>query len=525
MHMPEDVSPPITDRAPPDEDWQSSVSLWWARRNPVTSPPALRPFTADVIVIGAGITGLTAALRLKEAGRDVAVLEARTAGSGVTGGTSAHLTEAIDARYHSLESSFGRDGAAVVARSSHAALVHIAERARTFDCAHEIVPGFLYTEAPDELDQLEKEHQAARRAGLNVELTRDVPLPFKTAGGVRFEHQAQIHAGAYATGLLDRCLREGVRLYEHTRVEKVEDGEPCSVHLTNGITLRAKAVFCATHAPLNRVALQTKLSHYRSYVLAYSGLHVPPGLYWDTAEPYHYVRTADGEGSSWLLVGGEDHKTGTESKTQEHLKSLNQWSHQHFGTSVPGFQWSAQVVKPVDGLPYIGRNSGDRHVYVATGFDGNGMTFGTVAALLVSDLIMGRPNEWEPLYHATRIKPWSSAGEFVKENSSYPVHFIGDRLARPDAQSLSDIAPGEGKTVRVGDQRLAVYRDIEHKLHFLSATCPHMGCLVKFNGAERTWDCPCHGSRFTVDGEVLDGPSTKNLEQHHFAPIDVKRSA
>jgi glycine/D-amino acid oxidase-like deaminating enzyme/nitrite reductase/ring-hydroxylating ferredoxin subunit len=467
----------------------------------------------DVVVVGAGITGVTAALRLAELGKRVVVVEARTLGSGTSSGTTAHITEAVDARYTNITSKFGPEGAKLVASSSREAIEHIARRVRDLeiDCDFERVPGYLYSESADQGDALAKEYDAASRAGLRVELGAPVPLPFPVSASVRFEDQAQFHAGKYLAGLARGAEARGVRIFEESRVLAVEEAEPCMVHMENGIVVRAESVFFATHTPLNRVFLQTKLENMRSYVIALRNLVVASGLYWDTADPYHYMRMLTLDGTPYLLLGGEDHRTGTEENTEVHFEKLVAFARARFRGGDAVYQWSAQLLEPVDGLPFIGRNSLSERVFVATGFSGNGMTFGTLSGLLVADLVAGYASPWASLYSATRVKPIAGAGPFLKHNVEAAAHLIGDRLAPPEVRSLDDIARDEGKTIRIRGERLAVYREPGGRLHALSAVCTHMGCLVKFNHAERTWDCPCHGSRFGIDGAVVTGPATKAL--------------
>lgn len=476
----------------------------------------------DVVVVGAGITGLTAALRLAEMGKRTVVLEARTIGSGTTSGTTAHITEAVDTRYVDIESKFGAEGAKAVAESSRSAIEHIARRVEGLGiaCDFQRVPGFLYSESgsDQERDLLSREYEAATRAGLKVSLDASPPLSFaaKAGSSLRFDDQAQFHAGRYLAGIAEAAERIGVRIFEGSRVLAVDETEPCVVHLENGAVVRARAVFFATHVPLNRLFLQTKLESNRSYVVALRNVpqdRIAAALYWDLADPYHYLRTIDLDGTPHVLVGGEDHRTGTEENTEVHFDNLLKFARERFGAGDVSYRYSEQVLEPVDGLPFIGRNSMSEHVYVATGFSGNGMTFGTLAALMVSDLILERPNPWTSLYSATRVKPIAGAKPFLRNSLESAAHLIGDRLAPPEVASLRDIGRDEGKTVRVKGERLAVYRDGGGSLHAVSSVCTHLGCLVKFNHAERTWDCPCHGSRFGVDGAVITGPATEPLSK------------
>ncbi len=494
-------------------------SLWSATATSPTFKPLMANAETDVVVIGGGITGLTAAFLLAASGKRVSLVEARRIGCGVSHRSTVHLTEAVDTRYTKIESDFGKEGARLVAESSRAAIEKVAELAKSLSIPCDLVrrPGYLYTENDRDLATLKEEHDAARRAGLPVELLPVAPLPFATKCALRFPDQAQMHIVRYLASLATAAQAKGAQIYEDSRVITVEDGEPCIVHLEHGPVIRAKEVFVATHAPLNRVFLQTKIAAYRSYVLAFPNVSLDTGLFWDTEDPYHYFSSFEIDGVPYLIVGGEDHKTGTTVNTEEHLDKLLAWSKERFSVSEPTHRWSAQVEEPVDGLPFIGRNSLSEHVYVATGFSGNGTTFGTIAAMIVSDLVNGRASPWAELYAATRVKPMSSAATYAAENIDFPMHLVSDRLHPTEAKSPEEIRPGEGKTLRHRGERLAVYRDPQGNAHALSSVCTHLGCLVKFNNAEKTWDCPCHGSRFGIDGAVLDGPATRPLAKKVLA--------
>lgn len=500
---------------------ESNVSLWSATAQMPAYAPLSEDVEVDVAIVGGGITGLTAAMLLAEAGKRVIVLEARTIGSGVSNRSTVHMTEMIDGWYSQIASDFGKDGARLVAQSSRAAIEHVRTFAERFgiECGLTRKPGYLYTETDEDVGDIEKEYEAARDAGLPVTLAERAPLPFETKRAALFPDQQQVHLARYLAGLSKAATEKGARICEWSPVISVADGEPCLLHLENGSVVRARQVLCATHTTMNRAFIQTKIAAYRSYVVAYPNVSVPDGLYWDTDDPYHYISPFDIDGTTYLLVGGEDHKTGTKRSTAEHIDALHGWTKDRFEVGEPSHRWSAQVWEPVDGLPFIGRNSVSEHVFVATGFSGNGTTYGPIAAMIFADIVLGRPNAWAELYAATRVKPVSSALTYVEENVDFPMHFVSDRLHPPDAKELGDIGPGEGKTIRVAGERLAVYRDPSGNVHACSAVCTHLGCLVKFNTAERTWDCPCHGSRFSIDGTVLDGPATRPLARRTLAPV------
>jgi glycine/D-amino acid oxidase-like deaminating enzyme/nitrite reductase/ring-hydroxylating ferredoxin subunit len=493
----------------------ASRSLWIADTRYPRFPALKGDLQVDVAVVGAGITGLTAAALLKAAGKTVAVVEAQRVAEGVTGYTTAHLTEVVDATFETLLSHFGEEGGRLAVEAARASLDRIAGFVsdRGIECGFRRVPGFYYTEEPDRVEDVRKEHEAARRLGLPATFTEDVPLPFPVAAGIRLDDQARFHVRQYLLPLLKGIPGAGSHVFEGTRVVDVHDGEPCRVETETG-TITARDVVVATHVPLNRFFIQTKLAHYRSYVLACSieGA-VPEGLFWDDEDPYHYLRPQETSAGTLLIVGGEDHKTGQEEDTEACFRSLLEYARRRFDVRAVAYRWSAQVAEPVDGLPFIGRNSLSSHVYVGTGYSGTGMTFGTLAAMICTDLILGRENPWARLLDATRVKPLAQAREFVAENVDFPAHLVGDRLKKAEGDSYADIKRGEGKLVEVRGRKVAAYRDASGAIHALDPVCTHLACLVHFNDAEKSWDCPCHGSRFDTRGDVINGPAVKPLDR------------
>jgi glycine/D-amino acid oxidase-like deaminating enzyme len=452
----------------------------WLTRPGIPYPPLSGDMDADVAIVGAGITGLTAAVRLVENGRRIVIIERDRVGSGETGHTTAHLTEMVDARYKDVANDFGAEAARLVAESSRLSIDEIGRLVSTLsiDCQFEQLDGYLYTEHPRDLSGIDEEAEAARSAGVDLEATREIPLPFKIAGGIRIPRQAQFHPIAFLRGLAAYAATQGVTIAEQSIAREVHDGEPCRVVTDQGI-VRAKDVIVAAHVPVNnRVLLHTKIAAYRSYAIAarVAENRAPRGLFWDTDDPYHYTRVHSVGQTTYLIVGGEDHKTGTEPETEECFIRLDEYARARYHVDGLSHRWSGQIVEPVDGLPYIGRNSLSSHLHVATGYSGNGMTFGVLAGLMLGDQALGRENKYAELYAATRIKPLASAADYLTENIDYPRYLIADRLAGSD-----------------------------------TPICPHMGCHVHWNQSERTWDCPCHGSRFAEDGRVLNGPATSGL--------------
>lgn len=504
----------------------SQESLWLATSEAGKFPKLRSGIRAEVCVVGGGISGITAALLLQRAGKSVVLLEAERLAHGVTGFTTAHLTEEIDTRYSVLESKFGVEGTQLIAESQRASLDRIAAFVKELraDCDFERVPGYLYSEGVHQVEDLHEEAEACLRYGLPVSLTTEVPLPFPVKLGARFEGQAQFHAGKYMAEMTAAFVRGGGRIHERTRVLSIEDGEPAVVETESG-KVTAADVFVATNSPIaNRFFLHTKLFPYRSYVLGVrlrqgtdAGSPLAKGLFWDMDDPYHYIRSHPVRGGEIVLIGGEDHKTGQEPDTRLPFERLEAYSRARFDIASIDYRWSAQVIEPVDGLPMIGLNSASSHIFVASGFSGNGMTNGTLSGMIVSDLILGNENRWAEIYDPTRVKPMASARKFVEENIDFPMHLLGDRLKPSEVPSIGEVPPGEGRLVKHGGRTLAVYRTDDGEVRTLSAVCTHMACLVKWNKAETSWDCPCHGSRFDTEGRVVDGPAVTGL-----APVELE---
>lgn len=494
-----------------------STASVWMHDAPV---PALAPLdgdlSADVCVVGAGIAGLTIAYEAVRAGWSVIVLERSGIAAGDTERTTAHLTHVLDTRYAELERLHGRKGTRLAAESHTwaidriEAIVHEEE----LECGFARVDGHLFVHDGGDPAELERELGPAQRAGLlGVHLTpRASMLGGEIGPCLRFPHQAQFHPRRYLAGLARAVHRRGGHLHA-AEVTTFVDGAPAHVETACGHRVTADAVVVATHTPVNdRVMLHTKQAAYRTYAI---GLPVgqpdePPGLYWDTADPYHYVRTTSGPAGRIAIVGGEDHKTGQADDTEERFSRLERWVQSRVPTAAPrSWAWSGQILEPVDGLAFIGRNPGDRRTYVVTGDSGNGMTYGTLAGHLLRALVGGEAHPWAQLYDPARITP-RAVGAFARETMNVARQYA-DLLTGGDVGSVADIAPGAGAIVREGLHKIAAFRALDGTLITRSAVCPHLGCIVGWNAAEQTWDCPCHGSRFDPHGEVIAGPATRPL--------------
>jgi len=485
-------------------------------------PPALdRDVRADVCVVGAGLSGLSAAYGLVREGRSVVVLDAGSVGGGMTARTTAHLSNAVDDRYFEVERYHGEEGARAAAESHTAAIDHI-ERIvaeEEIECDFERVSGYLFAPPDRPADLLERELESARRAGLeHVEALGSQPLGSKLLDKcLHFPRQAQFHPLKYVNGVAAAVGRRGGRIFGGTHVASVDGGKNgARVATTSGHTVSAAAVVVATNMPINdRVAIHTKQAPYSTYVVALRSpaMNGDRALYWDTEDPYHYVRLQPHvrDGYELLIVGGEDHKSGQARDGVERLARLERWAREYFPLAEGvELRWSGQVMEPVDGAAFIGRNPGDDHVYIVTGDSGQGMTHGTIGGLLLTDLILGRPSPWERLYDPSR-KMFREALAYAKENANVAAQYLKNYAGRGDVGSVDRIATGQGAVIRRGLKTIAAFRDGEGTLHERSAVCPHLGCVVSFDAVERTWNCPCHGSRFDDRGRFLMGPANRDL--------------
>ncbi|HEY0846883.1 MAG TPA: FAD-dependent oxidoreductase [Noviherbaspirillum sp.] len=512
----------------------SSTSVWMTTASIPDFPALAGDLTTDVCVIGAGIAGLTTAYLLSREGRQVVLIDALGIGAGETGRTTAHFFPP-DEWYADVEHSFGKEAARRVADSfSRAtAMVESIVRKENIDCEFERLDGYLFALPGNGFKDIDKELDAARHAGVDVEKLARVPaLSFDTGPCIRYRNLAQFHPLKYLNGLVQAFARDGGRIYCGTRALGLDgDDDLQTVTTSTGAKIAAKSVVVATNTPFNdRVVMHTKQAGYRTYVI---GARVPKGsvpriLLWDTGDPYYYVRletpdpAADHE---ILIVGGADHKVGQDIHPEHRYDEIERWVRERFPmVQSVDYRWSGEVMEPSDGPAYLGRNPmDDRNVYIITGDSGNGMTHTTIGAMLVTDLIMGRDNPWQSIYSPAR-KVKHGLTDFVSEQAN-TLSKYGEWVTGGEVDSVQEIAADEGAIVRDGTRKVAVYRDAQGGLHAVSAKCTHLGCVVHWNSAERSWDCPCHGSRFDTDGAVLHGPAASALEAAELAPGDIPQVA
>ncbi len=494
----------------PASYWNQSVGT-----PSLTFPPLNEDRRVDVAIIGAGITGLTAALHLKRAGKQVAVLEAGRVGAGTTGGTSGHLEVAPDQGWVKLVRDFGESTARQVTDLRRRAIDQIEDWVQRFniDCDFKRVSARAYTEREDRVELLRKEYATAMSMGLDVAWKEHAGLPFATAATIEIRDQARFHSMKYLRGLARAVHGDNATIHENTRAQPPEDGSPCVIE-TGGHRLQADSVVLATHsAYLGISQFELLQAPYQSYVLAVRVADdVPDALYWDDDRPYHYLRLAKSDDPRLLIVGGADHKTG-QADTEKHARRLVDFVSERFSVERIEYQWSAEYFEPADGLPMIGPVPMMKHLYLATGFSGTGLTYGTVAGGILAEMIQTGSSPDANLFSPARIKPLAAAKDIVSENVNAAMHFLGDRFGVEQVDSFDSIPAGEGRVVKFDGQTYAAYRDEQGQLHLRSPVCTHAGCYVKWNRTERTWDCPCHGGRFSPTGERMYGPPAADLHR------------
>lgn len=509
-----------------------SIASYWQHDAKLSLPLLDRDLNVDICIVGAGIAGLTTAYLLQKEGRQVTLLDANGVGFGETGNTTAHLASAIDERFTELEKLFGEKGARLAANSHREAIDRIESicREEAIDCSFERLDAYLFAARESDADWIDREFAAAKRAGFDdcERLDRTPFLSAQTGPSLRFRDQAQIHPLRYAEGLFRAFSRLGGRTLAGASVTQVDESASPSVVTSGGHRVQAKALVLATNTPINdRFIIHSKQHAYRSYViaLAWPDSTMPHTLFWDTLDPYHYVRMqTQSDESQVLIVGGEDHKVGQDTHPEDRFIRLETWARRYFPQAGSVLHaWSGQIIEPVDGLAYIGRNPGSAGpVFIATGDSGNGMTHGTIAGLLIRDLILERDNPWTELYDPARKNfHFNSLKEYVGQNANVAVQYR-DYFTGGEIADLRNLQRGESAIVRQGLRKLAVSCDQNGQLSCFSAVCPHLGGIVHWNDLEQTWDCPAHGSRFDRKGNIVNGPSLSGLQPISLEELSAK---
>lgn len=495
----------------------SNTSLWQHVESPLINTHPSSSNHYDVIIIGAGITGLTTAILLQEAGKNCIILDHHAPAFGTSGGTTAHLNTYFDTSYPQIEKDFGEDAAKLVAQSGKESIQLVKDLIDryTIDCDFNYLNGFLYAEDEKQAEELNEILSASKKAGIDVEKAESNHLPIPFQDVICFHHQAQFHPVKYLAGLTKAFQDLGGIIKLNTFVDEAGFDEGFHFAKSGDIKMLAHQLVHATHYPQGINLFNFTCAPYRSYAIAVKleDENYPDALAYDMQEPYHYFRTHTENDEKYLIVGGADHKTG-HGNPEESFDDLIAYVTSYYNIKEITHKWSSQYYIPADGLPYIGHFTGQEEgTYVATGYNGNGMTFGTLAGLMISDDILGKENKFKDLFNPSRIKPIAGFKEFVKENSDVAWRFIKDRISSDNLSSLQEIENGQASLITHDGKKIAVYKDEQGNLHALQATCTHAGCIVNWNAEEKSWDCPCHGGRFDIDGHVLAGPPKTKLQK------------
>lgn len=470
----------------------------------------------DVAIIGGGMVGMMTAERLIRDGRQVAVLEAGRVGRQVTGHSTAKITSQHNLIYHDMVKKFGQDTACAYAEANEAGIRDIETAIETYglDCDFSYKAAYVVSRLSDDIAKIREEAKTALELGLPVSFGRAAPLPFPVAAAMKFNRQAQFHPCKFIAGLAEALAARGCRVYEQTRVHNVEHGDPCLVHTGHGV-VTVKDVVMATHMPLGKTGM--------FFAKAYPYVHPmiaaridddqePDGMFISTENPSWSVRTTkNADGTCSLIAVGGKFKPGHPKDEQAQFRALRKFLRDGFGVDRIDYHWTNMEYGPMDDMPFIGRASGHKdRLYVATGFNAWGITNSAVAARIIADLIAGRDNRWTSIFDATRTKPLAGGKTFVTENAKAGKEMVAGYLHRHN-KSVADIAPGKSAIIKQNGERIAVYKSDDGLVHAVSAVCPHMGCMLGWNDSDRSWDCPCHGSRFSFDGALIHGPATQDL--------------
>ncbi len=493
------------------------ISLWQDKMPDYKSKEAnISNETFDVLIVGGGVTGITTALQLQKAGKRCIVSESHTLCFGTTGGTTAHLNTFLDTTYADIKKDFGEDAAQMIARATVQSLELYRNNIEEYkiDCGYEQKDGYVFSQDEKQTEELDKMYESSKEAGVDVSYSDRIPVAIEFQKAIVYHQQAQVHSSKYVYALAKAFEEAGGVIIQNCSVKKFEGDRILAVETSQG-NIKTGCLIWATHIPPGVNLLHFRCAPYRSYAMAVTlkDEAYPDGLAYDMYDPYHYYRTQEVDGKKYLIAGGEDHKTAHEENTENCFTKLEAHLRKYFDVDEVAFKWSSQYFEPADGLAYIGHLPGNPdNVLVATGYGGNGMTYSHIAATIFTDLVTKGESEYAKLFSPDRLKPVAGFTNFVKEALDVVKEFVGKRISKEKIESLAELAPGEGKLVKYEGESLALYKDENGKLHAVNPICTHVKCSVGWNSAEKSWDCPCHGARYSVDGEVLTGPASVALE-------------
>jgi glycine/D-amino acid oxidase-like deaminating enzyme/nitrite reductase/ring-hydroxylating ferredoxin subunit len=496
----------------------SCISLWQDNINeytPINHPEANKIY--DVIIVGGGITGINTALLLQTSGKRCIVLEGHNIGFGTTGGTTAHLNTLLDTPYTTISKNFGKESAKQVAEAVKQAIELIKSNISKYgiDCSFSDADAYLFAQDEKQEKELQEICEATNEAGVKANWSDYLPIPVPFVKAIKVPGQGKFNPLQYVFGLAAAFEKAGGVIVQHCKVSGVEDNEVVEAETDHGI-FKGRNLIYATHIPPGVNLLHLRCVPYRSYVIATTlrNNEYPQDLAYDMVDPYHYYRAQEVNGTTYLIAGGKDHKTAHEENTDKSFRELEAQVLKHFPVENIEYRWSSQYFEPADGLPYIGHLPGHpQHIFVATGFGGNGMVYSHVAAMTLKEILLDEEEKYTSLFNPNRIKPVAGFANFIKHNADVVKQFSGKWFSHEDIKELAELAPGEGKVVTYNKQKIGLFKHETGALYAVNPICTHLKCEVKWNVAERTWDCPCHGARYSYDGTVITGPADHDLEQ------------
>ena len=497
-------------------------SIWQHKKEDIQ--PAAKNASAeeyDVLIAGGGMTGIVTGLLLQRAGKKCIIAEANTVAFGTTGGTSAHLNTFFDTTYGDVKKDFGEKNANMLAEAAQESINLIKKNIgeNNISCGFEERAGYIFSLNEKQDEELKKLVEGAKEAGVEMDISNDSPFPIPYTKVAIAPAQAQFHPVEYIFALAKVFEEAGGMILTNCRVTGTEEGDVIKVHTSQG-DIAAKNLIWATHIPPGVNLLHFRAAPYRSYVIGVTlkDNAYPEALGYDMEDPYHYYRSHTIDGKEYLIAGGEDHKTAHEENTDNCFRKLEAYVRQYFEVDEVAFKWSSQYFQPADGIPYIGHLPGNpANVFVATGYGGNGMMYSHIAAMTLTDIINTGDSKYKSFFDPGRVKPMAGFADFVKEGADVVKNFISGKLSGEKIKEFADMAAGEAKVVKYEGQKIAMYKDENHHVYALNPTCTHVKCTVAWNSAERSWDCPCHGARYSCTGEMLTGPAVKDLEKIDLA--------
>lgn len=497
------------------------TSLWQASVPPYQPGNVPGSGSYDVIIVGGGITGLSTGLLLQESGKKCLILEANSLCFGTTGGTTAHLNTLMDTPYSTIRKKFNAESAATVAKSTEAAIELVRRNIKEYsiDCDFSEADAFLFAQDSEQEKKLKEIAEASLEAGLELQFTESIPVPAPFISAIQVKGQAKFNPVKYVYGLAKAFEIRGGHIKQDCRVTSVDVNEKVEVTASSGQYSCSDLIY-ATHIPPGVNLLHLRCIPYRSYAMAVQlnkKEEYPDNLCYDMVDPYHYYRTQEVDGQLYLIAGGKDHKTGHEENTEHRFTELEAHIRKMFSVKKIAYKWSSQYFEPADGLPYIGHLPGHpEHLYVATGFGGNGMVYSGVAAMTLQAILNNEENDQTKLFNPNRLKPVAGFTNFIQHNAGVAGELLSRLFSGEHLEELAAMAPGEARMVSYENQKIALYKDEDGALHAINPVCTHLKCEVNWNNAERSWDCPCHGARYSYDGRVLTGPADRDAEPIHI---------